>query len=141
MPEPQGAGPETVRLSLNLPAETNTVLRDTAQRRGISVTEGVRRAVAVWKFLEDEERGIPRGTIGTVQVSESSDECGPHIWLTVMESMPDEESPHGTLEVDAAISRGDDGRLCARLTAGNAVQVAERLLFLVRYHYRSEDNC
>ena len=42
------------RLSVNINDETATALRDLADRREISVTEVVRRAVSVLKFIEDE---------------------------------------------------------------------------------------
>ncbi|GAA3570066.1 hypothetical protein [Kribbella ginsengisoli] len=47
-----------VRLSINLAADVADVLRLLAARRGLSLTETVRRAIAVLKFVEDEvERG------------------------------------------------------------------------------------
>lgn len=44
----------TTRLSVNINDETAEALKDLAERRGTSVTEVVRRAVAVYKFVEDE---------------------------------------------------------------------------------------
>ena len=44
-----------VRLSVNLGAETAEIFRELIERKGLSISEGVRRAIAVWKFLEDEK--------------------------------------------------------------------------------------
>lgn len=44
----------TTRLSVNINDETAAALKDLADRRDTSVTEIVRRAVAVYKFVEDE---------------------------------------------------------------------------------------
>jgi hypothetical protein len=44
-----------VRLSVNLNEETAEELKSLIGRRGFSISEGVRRAIAVWKFLEDEK--------------------------------------------------------------------------------------
>jgi len=43
-----------VRLSVNLSNETAQAFKTLIRRKGLSITEGVRRAIAVWKFLEDE---------------------------------------------------------------------------------------
>lgn len=43
-----------VRLSVNLSGETAEVFRSLIARKGLSVTEGIRRAVRVWRFAEDE---------------------------------------------------------------------------------------
>ena len=45
---------EITRLTVNLNAETAAALNEIAAKRGISLTETVRRAVAVLKFVEDE---------------------------------------------------------------------------------------
>lgn len=45
---------ETSRLSVNINRETAEALKQMAKDRGISVTEAVRRAVAIAKFVEDE---------------------------------------------------------------------------------------
>lgn len=45
---------ELTRLSVNLNAETAAALNEIRERRGISLTEAVRRAIAVLKFIEDE---------------------------------------------------------------------------------------
>src|SRR3954452_1193318 len=45
---------KVTRLSININEETAAALRDMAARRGVSVTEAVRRAVAIAKFVEDE---------------------------------------------------------------------------------------
>ena len=43
-----------VRLSVNLSLETAETFRTLIDRKGLSISEGIRRAIAVWKFLEDE---------------------------------------------------------------------------------------
>lgn len=47
------------RLSVNINAETKRALEELAAREGVTVTEVVRRAISVYKFVEDElaERG------------------------------------------------------------------------------------
>ena len=44
-----------VKLNININDETEAALKELAARRGITVTETVRRAVAVYKFIEDEK--------------------------------------------------------------------------------------
>ena len=44
----------SVRLSVNLSVESAETLRALIRRKGLTITEGVRRAIAVWKFVEDE---------------------------------------------------------------------------------------
>jgi predicted DNA-binding helix-hairpin-helix protein len=44
----------TTRLSVNINDETAEALKELAARRGTTVTEVVRRAVSVYKFVEDE---------------------------------------------------------------------------------------
>jgi predicted transcriptional regulator len=44
----------SVKLSVNLPEETVTNLRELAEKRGITLTEALRRAIANEHFLEDE---------------------------------------------------------------------------------------
>jgi hypothetical protein len=46
--------PKYTRLSVNLSPDTAAALRELADRRKISITDAVRRAIAVWKFMEDE---------------------------------------------------------------------------------------
>ena len=43
-----------VRLSINLSAETADQFRALIERKGLTITEGIRRAIIVWKFVEDE---------------------------------------------------------------------------------------
>jgi len=43
-----------VRLNVNLNTETADALRELADERGISVTEAVRRAISLYKYIEDE---------------------------------------------------------------------------------------
>lgn len=44
----------TVRLSINLADDVAAVLGDWADKKDISYTEAVRRAIAVWNFVETE---------------------------------------------------------------------------------------
>jgi hypothetical protein len=46
----------TVRLNVNLNAETANALKQIAEERQISVTEAVRRAVAVYDYIDSESR-------------------------------------------------------------------------------------
>ena len=43
-----------VKLNININDETKAALEELASRRGITVTETVRRAVSVYKYIEDE---------------------------------------------------------------------------------------
>lgn len=43
-----------VKLNININDETEAALKELAARRGITVTETVRRAVSVYKYIEDE---------------------------------------------------------------------------------------
>jgi len=43
-----------VRLSLNVSTQTAAVIRDIAGRKGLSATESIRRAIAIWQFIETE---------------------------------------------------------------------------------------
>ncbi|MEU8121379.1 hypothetical protein AB0C21_21945 [Spirillospora sp. NPDC049024] len=43
-----------VRLSVNLSPEISEIFSQLVERKGLSITEGVRTAIKVWKFLEDE---------------------------------------------------------------------------------------
>ena len=61
-PSPTDLSPELshgksrfVRLSVNLSSETSEIFKELIERKGLSISEGVRRAIAVWKFLEDEK--------------------------------------------------------------------------------------
>ena len=42
------------KLNININDETDAALKDLAGRRQITVTEVVRRAVSVYKYIEDE---------------------------------------------------------------------------------------
>jgi len=44
-----------VRLSVNLSVETSEVFKSLIERKGFSISEGVRRAIAIWEYLEDEK--------------------------------------------------------------------------------------
>jgi hypothetical protein len=44
----------TTRLNVNLGDEPAAALHDLMTRKGISATEAVRRAISVWKFVEDQ---------------------------------------------------------------------------------------
>ncbi len=46
--------PETTRLSVNLNREAGEALKEIAERRGMSITETVRRAIGALKFVENE---------------------------------------------------------------------------------------
>lgn len=46
-----------VRLNVNLNKETAAALKDIADKQGISLTEAVRRAIALLKFIDDERTG------------------------------------------------------------------------------------
>lgn len=50
----KGGQEKFVRLSVNLSPETADVFKTLSTQKGLSITEGIRRAIAVWKFLEDE---------------------------------------------------------------------------------------
>jgi len=53
--EGQGESPRVVRLSVNLAASVADALKATAARKGLSITEGVRHAIAIWKLVSDEQ--------------------------------------------------------------------------------------
>lgn len=44
-----------VRLSINLAADVADILKGWAEKKAISATEAVRRAIAVWDFVETEK--------------------------------------------------------------------------------------
>lgn len=46
---------KVVRLSVNLSPDVAEVLKRRANTKGISLTEAVRRAIAVWDMMEDEK--------------------------------------------------------------------------------------
>jgi len=50
------AGPsrDVVRLSVNLASDVAGALKAMSTAQGVSVTEGVRRAIALWKLVTDE---------------------------------------------------------------------------------------
>lgn len=43
-----------VRLSVNLSHETADTFKTLAERKGLSFTEAIRRAITIWKFVEDQ---------------------------------------------------------------------------------------
>jgi len=49
---------DTVKISANLAPEVVAALRDLAEKRGTSMTEVLRRAISMEKFIDDE---IDRG--------------------------------------------------------------------------------
>lgn len=51
----QGRAQNVVRLSVNLAPSVADALKSTAARRGLSITEAIRHAVAVWKLVTDEQ--------------------------------------------------------------------------------------
>jgi hypothetical protein len=52
--KPQSKGGGLVRLSINLSIETVEAFKELVDRKGVTITEGIRRAIVVWKFVEDE---------------------------------------------------------------------------------------
>lgn len=54
--QPAAAPKDVVRLSVNLASDVAGALKALSTGQGISVTEGVRRAIALWKLLSDETR-------------------------------------------------------------------------------------
>lgn len=46
--------PALVRLNVNLNKETAAALKDITDKQGISLTEAVRRAIALLKYIDDE---------------------------------------------------------------------------------------
>ncbi|MGV9680372.1 hypothetical protein ACWDSJ_34265 [Nocardia sp. NPDC003482] len=53
---PSAGRAEVVRLSINLAPDVAAVLRRWAEEKRISVTEAIRRAIAVWNFIESEKK-------------------------------------------------------------------------------------
>jgi len=49
------SGTRVVRLSINLNPESADVLREYANRKGISITEAVRRAIGALSFLDESQ--------------------------------------------------------------------------------------
>ena len=54
-PTPPSADDEQryTRLSVNVALDVAEALRTLTKRRGITITDGVRRAIAIWKLVED----------------------------------------------------------------------------------------
>lgn len=48
-----GDGSRLVRLSVNLSAGTDRILRDIAGRRDASITEALHQAIRVWQFMDE----------------------------------------------------------------------------------------
>jgi hypothetical protein len=48
------ANKDVVRLSVNLASDVAAALKTLSTQQGVSVTEGVRRAIALWKLVSDE---------------------------------------------------------------------------------------
>ncbi len=46
--------PRFTRLSVNVTLDVADAIRTLTRRKGITATEGVRRAIAIWKLVEDE---------------------------------------------------------------------------------------
>jgi len=53
-PRTKNTSESITRLNVNLNAETADALKEIAEHRGISFTEAVRRAISVYKFIDDE---------------------------------------------------------------------------------------
>jgi hypothetical protein len=43
-----------VRLSINLSPEAADAFKTLIERKGLTITEGIRRAITAWQYLEDE---------------------------------------------------------------------------------------
>jgi hypothetical protein len=66
------AGTAVARLSVNLAHDTMEVLRWLASRRAASVTETIRRAISVLKFVEDE---VAKGNkLAVVETAENGEQ-------------------------------------------------------------------
>ncbi|OHV27753.1 MULTISPECIES: ribbon-helix-helix protein, CopG family [Pseudofrankia] len=46
--------PDATRLSVNINQESAAALKEITERRGISNTEAIRRAIAIYKLIEEE---------------------------------------------------------------------------------------
>ena len=53
--EDQGESPRVFRLSVNLAPSVADALKATAKKKGLSITEGIRHAIAIWKLVTDEQ--------------------------------------------------------------------------------------
>lgn len=54
MTQPAGNPHHATKLSVNLSGATAHAFRELIRRRGITITDGVRRAIRIWEFLERE---------------------------------------------------------------------------------------
>ncbi len=52
--QPLDDEPRFTRLSVNVTLDVADAIRTLTRRKGITATEGVRRAIAIWKLVEDE---------------------------------------------------------------------------------------
>lgn len=50
----QEADAKFVRMSFNLGIESANTFKALIERKSLSITEGIRRAIAVWNFFEEE---------------------------------------------------------------------------------------
>lgn len=66
----QAATDRLVRLSVNLSPDAADVLKEYAKRKGVSITEAVRRAIGVLKFLDETQN---RGASVTVSDDSGSE--------------------------------------------------------------------
>jgi hypothetical protein len=59
--DPEGDVTDMTKVTINMPVELHAKLRDMAHADGISVTEMMRRAVALYRAMwhSDDERGNP----------------------------------------------------------------------------------
>lgn len=63
---------DVVRLSINLAPDVAKTLKELAKSKNISITEAVRRAIAVWRFMEAETgRGNRIAVVETVNGKDS----------------------------------------------------------------------
>lgn len=52
-PEPKA---EVVRMSVNLAPDVAAALQDVAARRGITITDAIRKAISMLKYLDDADQ-------------------------------------------------------------------------------------
>ncbi|MFG1921235.1 CopG family transcriptional regulator [Cryptosporangium sp. NPDC048952] len=65
---PRARAERPARLSVNLGSGPAEALRELMASKGISATEAIRRAISVWRFIEDEQgRGNRIAVIETAQ--------------------------------------------------------------------------
>ncbi len=63
--------PRYTRLSVNIALDVAEAIRSLTRRKGITATEGVRRAIAIWKLVEDESQAGNRVQIVNPKTGET----------------------------------------------------------------------